>query len=226
MKPFRLCVVAGSRHAALNICSVDPKAALDTRVSQPRVRSRVRNRFSGLALGTSVVWGLCAATSLHAQSAPHGDHNPHHGGVVLMYGLDLHYEIVLTPAGNVELWLSNAVREDLPASVVADVAAEIERAGARRNIDMAISDTFFPGSVTDGRRAGEIGERHRACSHCAASEVRAVERSRRPRWSLDVTATPHRAENIRVPDGWQHVIRDVTTLNPKDSACPSFRSGT
>ena len=57
-----------------------------------------------------------------------------------MYGLDLHYEVVLTPAGNVELWLSNAVRDDLPASVVSDVAAEIEREGVRQNIDMAISD--------------------------------------------------------------------------------------
>ena len=58
-----------------------------------------------------------------------------------MYGLDLHYEVVLTPAGNVELWLSNAVREDFPASVVSDVAAEIERGGTRQNIDMVISDS-------------------------------------------------------------------------------------
>ncbi|PYR43161.1 MAG: hypothetical protein DMF95_26545, partial [Acidobacteria bacterium] len=26
---------------------------------------------------------------------PHGDHNPHHGGVVMMKGDDLHYEVVL-----------------------------------------------------------------------------------------------------------------------------------
>jgi hypothetical protein len=93
-----------------------------------------------LVLVACFVWGFCAP-SLHAQDAPHGDHNPHHGGVVLMYGLDLHYEVVLTAAGNVQLWLSNAVREDLPASVVSDVAAEIERAGTRQNIDMTISDS-------------------------------------------------------------------------------------
>ena len=58
-----------------------------------------------------------------------------------MYGLDLHYEVVLTATGNVQLWLSNAVREDLPASVVSDVAAEIEHAGKRQNIDMTISDS-------------------------------------------------------------------------------------
>lgn len=121
MKDSLLRVIANSRHVALNV-------------------RRMSNRFLRLVLGASVVWGLCAP-SLQAQDAPHGDHNPHHGGVVLMYGLDLHYEVVLTPAGNVELWLSNAVREDLPASVVSDVAAEIERAGTRQNIDMAISDS-------------------------------------------------------------------------------------
>jgi hypothetical protein len=96
--------------------------------------------LSRLVLSVLAAQGLLAM-SLHAQNAPHGDHNPHHGGVVLMYGLDLHYEVVLTPAGNVELWLSNAVREDLPASVVSDVAAEIERDGTRQNIDMVISDS-------------------------------------------------------------------------------------
>ena len=30
---------------------------------------------------------------------PHGDHNPHHGGVVMMKGDDLHYEVVLDPSG-------------------------------------------------------------------------------------------------------------------------------
>jgi hypothetical protein len=56
-----------------------------------------------------------------------------------MYGFDLHYEVVLTPAGKVELWLSNAARADLPASVVSDVAVELERAGKRQNVDMAIN---------------------------------------------------------------------------------------
>lgn len=100
----------------------------------------MRHSMLRLVLIASVVSGLCAP-SLHAQNAPHGDHNPHHGGVVLMYGLDLHYEVVLTPAGNVQLWLSNGARDDLPASVVSDVAAEIERDGTRQNIDMAISDS-------------------------------------------------------------------------------------
>src|SRR5262249_60315547 len=34
-----------------------------------------------------------------ASAIPHGDHNPHHGGVVMMKGSDLHYEVVLDPTG-------------------------------------------------------------------------------------------------------------------------------
>ena len=83
------------------------------------------------------------AASLEAQEMrPHGDHNPHHGGVVLMYGMDLHYEIVLSPGGKVQLWLSDGTREDLPAAIVSDVAVEIDRTGGKREIiDMKISDT-------------------------------------------------------------------------------------
>lgn len=76
--------------------------------------------------------------ALAAGAAPHGDHSPHHGGTVLMAG-DLHYEIVLKPAGGAELYLSDAVRKDLPASIVSDVAIEIERPGKKdEQIDMTI----------------------------------------------------------------------------------------
>ncbi len=52
---------------------------------------------------------------------------------------DLHYEIVLKPAGGAELYLSDAVRKDLPASIVSDVAIEIERPGKKdEQIDMAV----------------------------------------------------------------------------------------
>ena len=50
---------------------------------------------------------------------PHGDHSPHHGGIVLMNG-DVHYEVVMDPAGKYEVWFSDAVRTDLPASVAAN----------------------------------------------------------------------------------------------------------
>ena len=61
------------------------------------------------------------ADSQHAGiTTPHGDHSPHHGGLVLMKG-ELHYEVVLDPKGKHAIWFSDAVREDLPASVASKV---------------------------------------------------------------------------------------------------------
>ena len=71
-----------------------------------------------------------AATTVDAPSGhaatPHGDHTPHHGGAVLMHR-DLHYEVVLPPEGGARLYLTDEVREDLPASVVSSVVIEIAR---------------------------------------------------------------------------------------------------
>jgi len=60
---------------------------------------------------------------------PHGDHSAHHGGLVLMNG-DVHYEVVLDPAGRYELWLSDAVRTDLPASIASNVTITVSRPDA------------------------------------------------------------------------------------------------
>ena len=59
-------------------------------------------------------------------TTPHGDHSPHHGGLVLMNG-ELHYEVILSPDGRHEVWFSNAVREDLPASIARDVRMIVTR---------------------------------------------------------------------------------------------------
>jgi hypothetical protein len=64
-------------------------------------------------------------------SIPHGDHNPHHGGVVMMKG-DLHYEVVLDHTGRShQVYFTDAVREDLPASIASSVTLVIHRAGER-----------------------------------------------------------------------------------------------
>jgi hypothetical protein len=74
-------------------------------------------------------------------TGPHGDHTPRHGGVVLMNG-DIHYEIVLASNGQHEIWFSDAVRNELPASVASGVTMEIARPGsAPEMVQLSINDT-------------------------------------------------------------------------------------
>jgi hypothetical protein len=73
-------------------------------------------------------------------TTPHGDHSPHHGGLVLMNG-ELHYEVILSPAGRHQVWFTNAVREDLPASIARDVTMVVTRPKeAPETIALAIDD--------------------------------------------------------------------------------------
>jgi len=73
---------------------------------------------------------------------PHGDHNPHHGGVVMMKGDDLHYEVVLDRTGRAyHVYFTDAVREDLPASIASDGALIVHRPGAtEERIALQIDD--------------------------------------------------------------------------------------
>ena len=72
---------------------------------------------------------------------PHGDHTPHHGGMVLMNG-DVHYEIVLAPNGRHQIWFSDAMRNELPASVASGVTLEVMRPGAAsETVQLTIDET-------------------------------------------------------------------------------------
>ena len=71
----------------------------------------------------------------------HGDHSPHHGGMVLMNG-ELHYEVVFDRNGRHRLWFTDSVREDLPASVAAAVVMIVLRSGApEEKLALTIDDT-------------------------------------------------------------------------------------
>ena len=75
-----------------------------------------------------------------ALAGPHGDHTPHHTGLVLMQG-DVHYEVVLKKDGRHQIWFSDAVRSDLPASVAAKVTMEIARPNVPvESLTLAIDD--------------------------------------------------------------------------------------
>jgi hypothetical protein len=71
---------------------------------------------------------------------PHGDHSPQHGGLVLMNG-DVHYEVVMDPSGRYELWFSDAIRTELPASIASRVRVDVARPGApAESLPLAIDE--------------------------------------------------------------------------------------
>ena len=67
-----------------------------------------------------------AAAAGQGSTVPHGDHNPHFGGLVLMNG-DLHFEVVMRRDGHYRVYFSDAVRNDLPAATAADVTITVSQ---------------------------------------------------------------------------------------------------
>ncbi len=82
------------------------------------------------------------ADSQHAGiTTPHGDHSPHHGGLVMMNG-ETHYEVVFDGAGKHRLWFSNALREDLPASIASNVVMVVTpKMGAAETFALKIDES-------------------------------------------------------------------------------------
>ena len=74
-------------------------------------------------------------------TTPHGDHSPHHDGIVMMNG-EMHYEVVFDKSGKHRVWFSDAVREDLPASVAGSVVMIVTRPmGAAETLTLTIDDS-------------------------------------------------------------------------------------
>jgi len=75
---------------------------------------------------TATATGSAPADTSASAGMEHGDHNPHHGGVVYMFD-DMHYEVVLDPGGHHRVYFTDSAREDLPASVASAVTLTVER---------------------------------------------------------------------------------------------------
>jgi hypothetical protein len=72
---------------------------------------------------------------------PHGDHNPHFGGIVLMNG-DLHFEVVMRRSGECRVYFSDAMRNELPAATAAGVTVTItQKNRSPEAIHLRIDDT-------------------------------------------------------------------------------------
>jgi hypothetical protein len=84
---------------------------------------------------------------------PHGDHNPHHGGIVYMYD-DLHYEVVLDARGHHRVYFTDSAREDLPASVASDVTLTVEGAEHQREKLTGTIDAQGESWVFEGQPVG------------------------------------------------------------------------
>jgi len=91
-------------------------------------------------LATSLLAVATGVVLAHDEHAPHFD-APQHGGVVLQFHDEIHYELVAGPGGSqLQVWLTDAHRRPLAASEVTDLVAEIGHPGNQvEQVDMRIS---------------------------------------------------------------------------------------
>jgi hypothetical protein len=94
---------------------------------------------------------LSTGSAPAAAPMTHGDHNPRFGGVVLMNGQNLHFEVVLDRAGRHRVYFSDGVRTPLPASAASDVSITIQRRGDERERVPMMIDDRDEGWVGQGR---------------------------------------------------------------------------
>jgi hypothetical protein len=97
-----------------------------------------RTRLLSLLVSMLAAAGTALA---HDEHAPHFD-APQHGGVVLQFHDEIHYELVASQGGKqLQVWLSDAHRRALAASEVTDLVAEVGHPGNQvEQVDMRISD--------------------------------------------------------------------------------------
>jgi hypothetical protein len=114
----------------------------------------------GRSNSTPAAAASAAAAATPAAQPPslaHGDHNPHHGGVVLMKG-DLHYEAVFDPTGRAyQLYFSDAMREDLPAAYASAVSFTVKRKGEADELVPMQIDASGESWIGSGRAVADAG---------------------------------------------------------------------
>ncbi|MGE3274030.1 MAG: hypothetical protein AB7O67_02885 [Vicinamibacterales bacterium] len=81
---------------------------------------------------------------------PHGDHSPQHGGMVMMND-DLHFEVVFDRGGKHQIWFTDAVRSELPATVASDVTLTLTRPGQPDEVLPLTVDDYGESWVANGR---------------------------------------------------------------------------
>ena len=90
--------------------------------------------FAAAGCGEEVAPGAITAETATAPIIPpegamgHGTHDSKHAGVVLMSG-EMHFEVVLNPAGKYRVYFSDAARNDLPASIASVATITVTRPG-------------------------------------------------------------------------------------------------
>jgi hypothetical protein len=85
----------------------------------------------GRSSDTPILAAQPAVSAAAAQTGaviPHGDHNPRHGGIVMMNG-DLHFEVVLARDGRHRVYFSDATRSELPAATASGVTISVTAKG-------------------------------------------------------------------------------------------------
>lgn len=83
---------------------------------------------------------LVVAVAFFSFVEAHEDHSSRHGGFVMMF-LDLHLELVLPTEGGVEIFYSDEMRRDMPASVIPEVVVAVQRSnGSEEKLAMSVSD--------------------------------------------------------------------------------------
>jgi hypothetical protein len=87
----------------------------------------------------------------------HGDHSPHHGGLVLMHG-DLHFEVLLDPAGRHRVYLTDAVRTELPAAAASEVTVKVLRPAEDPEMLALQIDEFGESWVAEGKPVTALEE--------------------------------------------------------------------